>query len=303
MKRPNRSILIAFSAFFILNAGAQSTTLQVITKRIEKVFAYKDGYEVNIEGEKANVVIETWDKPEINVLIELTAKHSDKTIAEKDLEYMKFLAQRVKRNIYIRNYVSLPEGTTKPESTLSARYTIKLPEECPVYLKNYFGIARISNLSNRLRVNSQFTSIGLDNIQGFIDLRTRFGDLLGERLDGNVKIEARRSNITLRELKGRYDIKTQYGILEIFADHNLVDLNIEAEKSDVFLFNISPELFAYNIVAQHGNISMPNFMPFNFLENTVALKKANFKPKQEYFANITITISFGNLIVKEVKKP
>ncbi len=41
---------------------AQTIKVQVITKKIEKNFQYKDGYEVNIEGEKAEVNIQTWEK-------------------------------------------------------------------------------------------------------------------------------------------------------------------------------------------------------------------------------------------------
>jgi hypothetical protein len=43
--------------FFLATAVAQ-TTLQVVTKRIDKDFAYRDGYEVNIDGDRAEVYIE-----------------------------------------------------------------------------------------------------------------------------------------------------------------------------------------------------------------------------------------------------
>ena len=103
---------------------AQTTNLHVITKRLEKTFKYRETYEVNIEGEKADVSIETWNKDEIGLTVEFIAKHPDKTTAEADIEAIKYIAERVRNKIYVRNYISVPEGAPKPASNLSARYVV-----------------------------------------------------------------------------------------------------------------------------------------------------------------------------------
>ena len=275
------------------------TILQVVTKKIEKSFPYKDGYEVNVEGEKAEIVVETWEKAEIQIVMELTAKHPDKAIAERDLESIKYLAERVKKNIYIRNYVSVNKEQVKPESNLSARYTITLPEECGVYLKDYFGQIDVSNLVNKLRVYSEFSTIGLTNLQGHIDIKTRFGDLTGNKIDGIMKVNSRRSNITLSELKGQFDINSYFGILKIFADNNLIDLNIMGEKSDVFLYNSEPLAYGYALSAQHGSIQTLDEVNFTSLENEPNLQKVTFKPGQEFYPSITISVSFGKIVVEK----
>lgn len=297
MKTFRFSVLLAWVLLLGTVVSAQ-TTYQVITKKVEKDYAYQEGYELNIEGEKAEVIVKTWDRPVVRIVLEISARHPEKAVAERDLEAMKYQTERVKNQIYVRNYLSPGEQAPKPEALFEARYNIQVPNDCPVYLKNHFGVATISNLVNRLRVNSEFTKLGLENIRGMIDVRTRFGDLEGSKLDGTVTINSRRSDLTLREIKGSFDIKAQYGVLQIFADHNLIDLNIDAEKSEVMLFNPDLQRFAYNIQAQHSDLRLPNEMEFRFLENNMALKKATFKPEQEYFANITITISFGELIIR-----
>jgi len=275
---------------------------QIVTKKIEKTFNYRDGYEVNIEGEKADVVIETWERAEVRVIIELTARHPERKTAEADLEAVRYQAEKVKNRIYIRNYVSPGEGASPPESSFSAKYSIFLPKECPVYLKNSFGVANISNLVNRLRINSEFTKLGLQNIAGFLDVRTRFGDLTGEHIDGDVLINARRADVSLRDINGRFDITSQYGILEVFAGEELIDLKIDADKSNVFLFAPNPSLFAYNLQTQNSNMELPSELEFKILDDKVAIKKATFKPQQDYFANVTITIRFGELTVEKPPK-
>ena len=50
------------------------TMLHVVSKHIEKTFPYENGIEVNIEGEKAEIKVETWEKNEVMVLTELISK-------------------------------------------------------------------------------------------------------------------------------------------------------------------------------------------------------------------------------------
>lgn len=270
------------------------TTLKVVTETIEKTFDYKKGDEVNIEGEKADVSIESWRKNKVFIKIELISKNADKKVAKSDLKYLKYEVRRIKNKIYIRNFRS-EKGA---KSSLSVKYTIYLPEECPVYLKNHFGVASISNLSNKLRINSQFSKIDLVNIQGLMEVTTRFGDIIGERLNGRMSINARRSNIMLSDIKGHYDIQAQYGMIKIFSDDELLDLKIDAEKADVFLFSTNPAIFGYALTSKQGNINLPEYFEVKELENTQILKQVEVRPvQQEYYHNITIRVTFGDITV------
>ncbi|HMO39723.1 MAG TPA: DUF4097 family beta strand repeat-containing protein [Saprospiraceae bacterium] len=289
--------LILLSLCCWVSSVEAQTTVQVITKKIEKTFAYRQGYEVNVEGEKAEVIVESWDRDEIKIQLELTARHPDKAVAEKDLAAIKYLADRVKNKIYVRNYLSVAEDAPEPQAVLSARYLIYVPETCPVYLKNYFGTINVSNLLNSVKINSEFSKIGLNNVQGMMDIRTRFGDLVGANLDGDMKLNARRSDITLRDIKGHYDLTAQYGVMKIFAAPGLLSLNINAEKTDVFVYNANPAIFGYNISAQAGNVTLPANLQFEYLQNTEQVKRIQFKPITEYYATITISVSFGDIFV------
>lgn len=287
----------------VSTSWGQQAVLQVVTKKIDKSFAYKPGYEVNIEGEKADVSIQTWDKNEIRIELELIAKHKEQAVALKDIESLKYLAQRVKNKVYLRNYVSTEEGAPKPSAALSARYLITLPEECPVYLKNHFGEANISNLKNSLRVNSEFTSIGLENIQGTVDLQSRFGDIIGDLIDGQVSINSRRSDILLTNISGSYDITSHYGVIRIFAEDQLLKLNLDATHSDVYFYNPNPAFYSYNLSANQGSIKVPEDLKLALLEDQPSLKRYRFKPPQrEYFATITLTVTLGDIHLEKADK-
>jgi hypothetical protein len=282
--------------------GLSQTTVQVVTKSIEKKFDYKTGDEINIEGEKAEVSIESWQKQQISIKVELIAKHPEKAIAEKDLGKLTYEAKREKNKIYLRNFISVPEGQAKPQSKLSVKYTIFLPETCPVYLKNHFGSATISNLTNSLRVNSKFSKIDLIDIQGLIEVTTRFGDLIGERLDGRMSVNARRSDVMLHDIRGSYDIQAYYGMVKIFSEDELLDLTVDAEKADVFLYAPNPGMYGYKLTSTQGKINLPKSFDVKEVQNTQVLKQVEVRPiEQEYYQNVTIRVTFGNITVD--KKP
>ncbi|MCB0619771.1 MAG: DUF4097 family beta strand repeat protein [Saprospiraceae bacterium] len=288
------TLLLLCAADFAI---AQSTPMQVVTRTVEKTLPYRSGSEVNIEGEKAEIVVETWDRNEVKIVLELVAKHPDRAVAERDVKSIKFSIDQHGDMIYFRNYISPDEGQPKPESTLKAIYTVTLPDECPLYLKNYFGLANVSNLSRFLRLRTEFSNVFLQNLSGDIGLTTRFGDLNAQGLSGTVSIDARRSDITLHDISGDFDIRSTYGIIKLFTDESLVNLNIEAEKSDVYFFDPKPGIYGYTLTAHYGNISVPNDLKFNFLENSSATKRWKFSPTKE-MATISIKISFGDIVIR-----
>ena len=292
-------IFLCFCFWSILHLGfAQNGTMQVVTKRIDKTFSYRDGYSLNIEGERAEVRVETWSKPEIKIQIVFTAKHSKKEQAEKDLEKMRYITNKEKNKIYLRNYLDVSEGSPEPQSLMTATYVITMPEECPIYIKNNYGLIDAKNLMSNMKLNTRFSRIGLENIIGDIDINTSFGDLFADNLDGNIKVVSRRSDITLKHMRGRYDIDAQYGILNFFATDQLLDFNLKADKSNVFIHTLQPGTFSYNLSVQNGRVDYPNELKFKLLDmKDTGIKKITFKPNKEYYPNVTISITFGDLFI------
>lgn len=282
-----------------VNGVYAQTMLQVVTKTIEKTFPYKNGYELNIEGEKAEIVVSTWDRNEVKVLLEIVSKHPDREVARADIDKMSYSTEQHGNKIYFRNFIENKASGAKPVSDVKAVYTITLPADCPVYLKNNFGLTQVSDLSKALTINSEFSKINLENIRGKLGVTSRFGDIEGRDIDGDVVLATRRSDITLYDIKGNWNINAQYGVLKFFTNPSpeLLSLNIEAEKSDVYFFDPQPNFYGYTLTAHYGNITAPSELKFNYLENSNQLKKAIFS-SQIGTSNISIKISFGDIVIR-----
>ena len=291
------TIILIAGLFFTIQAQSQTTSFQVVSKMVEQVLPYSPGYEVNIEGERAEILVDTWEKDEVKVVIEIIAKHPDRSIAEMDIEAVKFSIDQHGQQIYFRNYISPDSGKPAPESQLKTIYTVYLPADCPVYLKNFFGEASVSNLERLLRLQTEFTQIFLKNLHGDTEVDSRFGDVHGDGLYGTVSITSHRSDITLMNLEGDFDITSKYGIIKLFSDGSLVNMNIDADRSDVFFFDPHPTRYGYLLTAHYGTITAPTDLKFNYIENTQPIKQAVFSPGGES-ATISVKISFGDIIIR-----
>ena len=70
------------------------TTLQVVTKSIEKTLSAPIGTFLNIDAEKADVTLRTDSRSrEVRIKIELTARHPQLDIAKHDIEALKTITE------------------------------------------------------------------------------------------------------------------------------------------------------------------------------------------------------------------
>lgn len=296
-KQPSLSAVatgMLLACFFFCTNTLAAQQVHVVSKKVETSYPYKAGYELNLEGEKAEIRVESWDKTEVGIQIELISRHPDKGIAEEALSYIQYKIEKVDNKIYIRNYLDENSDPDK-NAQLHVKYFIRVPAQCPVYVKNIYGLATFQDLENSLRIFSQFTKLGLDNIQGNMEITTRFGNMEGRHLNGQVQIESRRSDIQLSHLSGNYDLNTYYGKIFLSELEELLSLNIQAEKSDIFLENLESQLFGYQINASNASLNLPSYLPFIFAEGENGIRKASYKPGKEYYPSITITLRLGSL--------
>ncbi|PHI19483.1 hypothetical protein CEQ90_12350 [Lewinellaceae bacterium SD302] len=278
---------------------AQTPPRQVVTKTIEDTYAYSMGNEVAVEGEKAEIFVETWAKQTISIRLEMTAKHENIETAQRELENLEFVTEVAGQKIFLKN--TRKDKNVRPESELIVNYYITLPEECPVYLKSHFGGATISNLKNRLRINGEYSQINIDNVQGLLDIRTRFGDIVGEKIDGNVVINSRRSDIELFDVGGSFTINAQYGELRLSPNRMLTDLQVNADKSDVYLFDPSGSPMQYTLTATHAELNLPNEIPLTELENNSDLRSVRIGSGRELAGRVMVSVSFGKLYLEKEK--
>ncbi len=294
-----QSIFQQYAIAFFLCCGvglSAQETLQVVTKSIEKSMPFGLGTEVSIEGEKADVYLSSWDRNQIAVYLDLSAAHQDRKVAEKDLRRIDYTMEQEGTKIVVKNFIAKNEGENRPESVLKAKYTIILPANCPVNLSNFFGSADVRDLKNAVVINSEFCKLDLLNLHGQISISTRFGDISGRQISGNVQIFSNRSNISLSEVQGVFKIKSRYGKIEVDAQPELLDLEIDAVKTDIVFENAPVGYYSFLLTTQNGEIITPKEMNFLVKQLNSDSQQALHNPGTQQ-SNVKIQTTFGNIVI------
>ncbi len=290
--------LFTILLYWVVSNGFQlaqaQNVLQVATKAIEKTVAAPAIRTLHINAEKADIELIAWDKPEIAIVMELSARHPDRATATTDLAKVQYIADRSGKDYFLRNYILLKEGESKPLSNLKARYTIHLPASCAIDLKNTFGTIQMKGLTNNLKLNADFCTTNLLNIKGTGLLETTFGELKGIEISGDFSFTSDHTNLRLENIGGAIKMNTLYGNVEIQPSSGLTSLAIQSKKAIVTMFSKNWQHFDYDINSAYTTMKLPN--GFKWKRNTSDFKDAFFSKNQ--IANVQINAEFGNLTIK-----
>lgn len=275
------------------NVSAQ-VVLQVATKTIEKTVKASSVRTLYISAEKADVEITTWDRSEISIVMELSARHPDKNTATMDLFKAKYIADRNGKDYFLRNYIMLKNGESKPVSNLRTRYTIHLPPACAVDLKNSFGTVTLKGLKNNLQLKADFCTTNLADLQGKGHVNTSFGELKGDELSGDFSFASDHTKLFLERLAGNIKVNAEYGNVELHPGTALSSLSIRSKKAEIALMTKNWQHFDYAINSAYAAIKLPN--GFKWKRNTADFKEAFFSRNQ--LAYVDINAEFGQVTIK-----
>ncbi len=281
----------------ILGNGVSNAqgTLHVASKSFNTMVATPTIKVLHINAEKADIELIAWDRAEISVAMELSARHPDKATATKDLGKLQYLADRSGKDYYLRNYILLKEGENKPVSNLKTRYTIYLPATCSVDLKNTFGTIMMKGLTNNLQLKADFCTTSLSNLKGKGALGTSFGELKTNEVTGTFTFTSDHTNLRLEGIGGSIKMNATYGTVEILPSAGLTSLSILSKKAVVTLMTRNWQMFDYTINSAYTNMQLPS--GFKWKRNTEDFKDAFFSPKNQ-LASVQINAEFGNVTIK-----
>jgi hypothetical protein len=219
--------------FVIGGQGAFAQTLQVVTKTVEKTFEYQPHESLQLYAERSDIELSTWTRSDIKLIFELSAKHPDRTTAERDLEVLRYVAEKTGRVISLRNFVVLPPNRPKPQSNLKARYVLFVPVTCKVEIQNSFGKTVLRGLQKDTRLRTEFGTTEASDLKGKLTLYAHFGELKVVDFEGNLSLTTERTDVLIRAPKGECRVRAQYGSLDLQADRTQVKLDIDTKNTEI----------------------------------------------------------------------
>ncbi|MFD1144810.1 DUF4097 family beta strand repeat-containing protein [Larkinella insperata] len=287
--------LIFLLTFFAFPAAAQ-TRLQVVTKTVEKELAYSSGQRVNLTAQKADITIKGWAKATVLVRIKLMARHPERDVAERELDYLKYDIELRNNVIDISNRFTIPQRAGSVKGNLKAVYEIWLPTRSLLTVNNTFGDVNLSDLAGETVVKLEFGKLSINNLSGKTTITSEYGDIEASELAGTFAIKAEKAETVLRELGGNGRIQSRYGKVSIYPLTSLTVLNVQAARTEVSLFPRRMEDFQYEIETTYSTVQVPEGYG-EHLGQFINKRRFDYQPPGHKPA-ISVTNSYSPVIVQ-----
>ncbi len=264
--------------------------LQVVSKKVQTSFKFEEGEKLDIRAERANISIESWDKNEVQLELELVAKHSERSTAELAIKGMKYQAERIGTTVFLRNHLSM----LKVAAHIRVNYKIKVPQNCNLVLQNELGQVDIRGVSGDIRLTGELCQFNLEGISGKLKVDANLGDLLVRSTSTEASIKLQRATLKLDAPLGNYLLEGLYAqiYVSIPVGQKSLHLDIKGDKSNIFIQNPQHRAYSYQLEVKYGDLRLPNQAGFQAENNRVSYTALDSQK------SITAYTSFGNIVLE-----
>lgn len=246
-------VFIILSFGLALGSIAQST-VKLVTRKIEQSWETKDGCQIYIAADKAHINIEQSTNNTLEVELKLIAKHANVEVAKKEVQYLKYNLSQKGNNYYLNNSILLPKKTVSAESRLMAVYTLKIPKGIYVEIKNSLGNTSLSGIRNNINISVSYGNVYINSCSGKLNATTKVGDIDIKKSTFEANLETEYSEINMEDINGQIKIESRFGNINLEPGIHLTELNIDAHKANVSIFNTNLIEYNLDINTEHGAI-------------------------------------------------
>lgn len=198
-------------------------------KVIEKSYQVGSNVLLDISNTFGKVHIDTWDKGQIDVKIEVIARRRSEERAQELLDKIEI---DINESSSSKRFTTNIRGNmnNKSSETFEINYTVTMPKSNPLRLKNSFGDAFVDDLDGDVDLKISYGDLKAQSFIGDSDIKISFGDgelqyVKSGELEikyseveiyelGIVRLEQGFSDIQI-EKAGTIDLTSKYGEMEI----------------------------------------------------------------------------------------
>lgn len=195
-------------------------------KYVEKNYKVSASTRLKIENKFGKVEINSWEKSEFDIKIEIIGKGRNEERAQRILDAIEIDISESSAEIVFETEISNIKN--KNEEGFEINYTIYMPEVNPLYVKNSFGDVTMGDRKNKLEINVSYGSMRVGDVTGDSRIKLSFGGgSIGTIKDGEANIKY--SNF---EIDGAGELDMTQGFSEIEIG-DVEDLEIESKYGKV----------------------------------------------------------------------
>ncbi len=217
----NLILLLLFSA----NLGLSKDQLE--KKRVvEKSYNVSATTSLQIRNKFGRIEINSWDKNEFAIKIELIGRSRSEERAQRILDQIEIDIDEGSSQISFETRIDRMKN--KNNEGFEVNYTISMPEANPLDIKNSFGDVLMGNRGGDLDINVSYGSMRVGDVAGDTELKLSFGSGDIDNIqDGDLTVKY--SDFSLESSK---NIELNQGFSDVEIGE-VEDLELESKYGDV----------------------------------------------------------------------
>ncbi|RDV15269.1 hypothetical protein DXT99_10940 [Pontibacter diazotrophicus] len=133
-------------------------------KTIDKTYKVSRSDMLNIENKFGKVHINTWDRNEVHVKVDIIARCVTESMAQEILDKIKVLESREGSTISFRTRIEPMRVSGNNNKSFEVNYTISMPEENALTVKNTFGDVYLAALKGKADINVKHGALKCDRL-------------------------------------------------------------------------------------------------------------------------------------------
>ena len=284
-------ISVLCSVLITTTAYAQTQKVQVVTKTVQESFDYEPGLRLEIQGEKADLSISSWDNEEISISIKLISKALTKEIAVEELDNVRYIAEKKGKTLHLKNYFILPAGQKKFEAILSAALEVKVPRSMDLKITSKYGDVQLNSLSGNHEVDMKYGKLQLNQINTNGHFKSYFGDLIAQGVNGKYNFELNHVKTEINNFSGEIELKTNLGDVHLSKPGKVKSLRVYAVKSDITTESVNTDSYQFDLQAEYGDIFLPE-------DSGVKKQRLNWKKGSTTLPLFLLKTKFGKIKIE-----
>ncbi len=179
-------------------------------KKFEKQFSVTEGGSLFVNADAGDVTIDTWDKNEVSVVVEVEG--SDSRAEKYKVEFkQEGNTVTVTGKVHDKSFFKWHVGS------LRAYYTIHTPKKFNTTVETSGGDVRAKNLTGRCDYSTSGGNIRVEVIDGDTKLGTSGGNIHARDVHGDLEAETSGGNVVCENISGNVNGYTSGGDVELMG--------------------------------------------------------------------------------------
>lgn len=216
MKPRIYKISLIFAILFqLILSYSWARTNEEKRRTIEKSYTVSDATELNFSNSFGKIHLETWDRKQVSVKIEIIVNASSESRAQELLDKINISIDDSNPRSELSFSTSIDGRNSGRNTSFEVNYNIGMPKNNPLSLKNSFGDVYVGPLGGRIKLDVQYGNLNTGPLTGDADVKLAFGSGFSS-IESINKGELRLSysKLSIDEM-GIVDVNSQFSTLDV----------------------------------------------------------------------------------------